>query len=301
METQARYIWVGFCTLLLLAVSAIFILWLANDDAGSETKRYIVRFTSEVNGLARGGSVRYLGLPVGRILEVALDPTRFDTVQAVIEVRADTPVRESTVATLTRSGLAGRPFIQLTGSFPDSPALQPSLTSDTSYPAIPSRPGGVNALIARAPDVVEQAREMLARINTLLEDENRDHISSILSNMADLTQSLTQASEELRQGIASTRRIISESTEISQHLNDTLEQARVTLMKIDDTFSETSALLKGTRPHIESFMAHGLPEIENLITESRRFTLRLNRISLQFERDPARFLFGDAQQGGTGR
>ena len=64
METRANYVWVGVVTLLLLAMVAAFIIWIARISEG-ERKEYDIFFRQSVDGLANGSSVAYSGVPVG--------------------------------------------------------------------------------------------------------------------------------------------------------------------------------------------------------------------------------------------
>ena len=56
-------------------------------------------------------------------------------------------------------------------------------------------------------------------------------------------------------------------------------------------------MLTDNRSPIRDFTSTGLYELTQMITEVRLLAQTLNRISIQIERDPARFLFGDRQKG----
>ena len=60
---------------------------------------------------------------------------------------------------------------------------------------------------------------------------------------------------------------------------------------------ELTELLAENRRPINNFTSAGLYEITQLVAEARSLMTALSRISGQLERDPARFLFGDAQRG----
>lgn len=66
---------------------------------------------------------------------------------------------------------------------------------------------------------------------------------------------------------------------------------------IDDMASEVEGLVAENREPLRDFTATGLYELANLLTEARQLISGLNRVTIEVERDPARFLFGDPQEG----
>ena len=66
METRANHLWVGAVTLLLLAALAAGIVWLARLNETSR-QEYEILFEQSVEGLAKGSTVTYAGVPVGQV------------------------------------------------------------------------------------------------------------------------------------------------------------------------------------------------------------------------------------------
>ena len=60
---------------------------------------------------------------------------------------------------------------------------------------------------------------------------------------------------------------------------------------------EVKAIVSENREAVRSFTGGGLYELTTLFTETRDFVMGLNRVTTEVGRDPARFLFGDQQQG----
>ena len=61
--------------------------------------------------------------------------------------------------------------------------------------------------------------------------------------------------------------------------------------------NELELLLTKNQESISDFATIGLYEATQMLTEIRLLVAQLKRVSAQFERDPARFLFGDRQEG----
>ena len=64
METRSNHVLVGAVVLILLAVLAIFTVWIARLGSTSE-KEYDIFFKQAVDGLAKGSAVTFSGRPVG--------------------------------------------------------------------------------------------------------------------------------------------------------------------------------------------------------------------------------------------
>ena len=65
METRSNHVLVGAVVLILLAVLALFTVWIARLG-GTKEKEYDIFFKQSVDGLAKGSSVTYSGVPSGQ-------------------------------------------------------------------------------------------------------------------------------------------------------------------------------------------------------------------------------------------
>ncbi|HEY0780444.1 MAG TPA: MlaD family protein [Gemmatirosa sp.] len=115
---------------------------------------YRAAFT-DVGGLAEGAQVRYAGLGVGRVREVAIDPV--DPRQVLVTFRVDdgTPVRASTRARIVSAGPGPAAYVNLRPGAPDAPAL-------TAGARVASEQGPT------LEDVLTRATVLLDRSDTLL-------------------------------------------------------------------------------------------------------------------------------------
>lgn len=74
-------------------------------------------------------------------------------------------------------------------------------------------------------------------------------------------------------------------------------ELKVAATNIASAAGAASSLLEDNRAPLTDFANNGLFEFTQLITELRVLATSLSRISSQIEQDPARFFFGDSQQG----
>src|SRR5471030_3082627 len=83
MEREARYAAVGAFVLLVIAMAVAFVYWYSDSRERRDYVRYEVYFDGTVSGLARGAPVRYLGVEVGRVVRMRIDPRNSSRVEVV--------------------------------------------------------------------------------------------------------------------------------------------------------------------------------------------------------------------------
>ena len=113
METRANYVLVGSFVLVMVVSLLVFVVWFGKVQFEAEAKRFEIVFTGSVTGLSAGSPVRYSGVRVGEVRSIRLDEEDPGKVDVIIEVAADTPIREDTVARLEIQGLTGGLYVLL--------------------------------------------------------------------------------------------------------------------------------------------------------------------------------------------
>ena len=86
-------------------------------------------------------------------------------------------------------------------------------------------------------------------------------------------------------------------TDVSGDSRALIKDLRGTAERLSRTSTELELLISENREPIRDFTATGLYELTGLITEARELIVEVNRVTTEVQRDPARFLFGDQQQG----
>lgn len=114
METDRRYFIEGLFVIGSCIAAALFSMWLIGSGHRDDVL-YRIHFADSVNGLAIGDPVKFLGVDVGSVKAIALDPADPRLVQVDIRLRKDTPVKTDTKATLKLKGITGVVFIELDG------------------------------------------------------------------------------------------------------------------------------------------------------------------------------------------
>ena len=303
MDRDANYVAVGAFVLLVVVLAAGFVLWYSDAADGGAEQRYEMYFGGSVSGLSEGSSVRYLGVVVGRVANITIDPRDAARVRVVADIREDTPINETTVARLTLQGVTGLLFVDLR---PRSPgAGPPERVESLKYPVIPSEQSQFDVLVSNLPDVVAKAGEALERINALLSDQNIASVSASLANAR-------QASEELPQAVADARAMFRDLQSAANEMYTTMEAlgsiggedvkaASARLREVADTIAATASridrLVAENEGNFDRFADQGLAEFEQLLREAREAMRSIDSLTQSLERDPSRVIYGPAPSG----
>jgi phospholipid/cholesterol/gamma-HCH transport system substrate-binding protein len=228
METRANYVWVGAVSLVLLALLAGFIIWLAQLGT-QDRKEYDIFFEQSVGGLAKGSQVAYSGVPVGQVETIKLWEKDPQFVKVRIQVDEDTPILLGTSASISAS-FTGLSTISLNGGRRGAPPISCRTTScPEGVPVIPPKPGGLGEILASAPLLLERLATLTDRLTRVLSDENQNSIAGILHNTNVMTRDLSSATPEVKETL--------------RRLQLTLDQATLTLNAFEGTLNSTDRLL----------------------------------------------------------
>jgi phospholipid/cholesterol/gamma-HCH transport system substrate-binding protein len=302
MDREANYVAVGAFVLLVLCLAAGFVLWYS-DTADEAQERYEIYFTGSVSGLSEGSSVRYLGVVVGRVARIGIDPRDPGRVRVVADVGESTPVTADTVARLTLQGVTGLLFVDLrpreAGA---SPVVQvPSL----KYPVIPSAQSQFDVLVSALPDVVAKAGEALERVNGLLSDRNIASVTAALGNAEAASRDLPAAVQDARVMFRDLREAANEMDSTMAALGELggedVKVAAARLREVADSLALTASrldkLVADNQDNVDRFADQGLAEFEQLIRETRQAVRSFDSLTESLERDPSRVVYRPQPSG----
>ncbi len=290
METRANFIWVGAVTLGLLALVAAFIIWIARLSEGDRNE-YDIFFKQSVDGLANGSSVAYSGVPVGQVERIELWPQDQRFVRVRISIDEEVPIVAGTTATIQGS-FTGVSDIQLEGGKKGAPPITD--LGPEGVPVIPTKEGGLGAILANAPLLLERLATLTENLNLLLNDENRNSISGILKNTDKMTGDLAKASPqveqtlvELRGALAQARSALAAFEGVAGKTDELLGsegtslavQLRETLASAERAMDELNGTLKSAQPALDQVSSSTLPAAEATLRDLRSTSRALRNVT----------------------
>jgi phospholipid/cholesterol/gamma-HCH transport system substrate-binding protein len=313
METRANHVFVGAVALALLAALAAFFIWIARLNQG-EQKKYDVFFKQSVNGLATGSPVSFSGVPVGKVEKIELWPKDPSFVRVRIAVEDKVPVLVGTTATI-QSSFTGVADIQLEGAVKGAepivcPNENPQAMCPEGVPVIPTKRGGLGAILNSAPLLLDRLATLSERLNTLLSDENQLQIKGILANTNQLTGNLADASPQVKvalvdlqvtlrqatQTLASVDKAAGSANNLLNGEGDSLARdLRTTLRSAQSAADELKATLSDARPAARQLSATTLPDAEAALRDLKATTRALRVLTEKIDDQGAGALTGGSK------
>src|ERR1700722_2973212 len=104
---------VGAVVLLVIARALSFGFWDTDSRDKRTYERYEIYFPGTVSGLSAGSSVRYLGVDVGKVVRIMIDPKQRNRVLVIADIESTAPIDGRTQASLSLQGITGLLFIDL--------------------------------------------------------------------------------------------------------------------------------------------------------------------------------------------
>ncbi len=306
MEREANYAAVGAFVLLIALAAAAFVWWYSDSREHREYHRYEIYFTGSVSGLDKGSAVRYLGVGVGRVVDLQIDPRDSGRVEVIVDIDGTTPISEHTVAQLQLQGVTGLLYIDLMDDRAGkhgSPAI-----AGFKYPVIRSAPSQFDVFLSSLPELVSDAGEVVRRANQLLSDTNLNAIAGALAGIENASRGLPQTARDLSALVTELRGATAElsASAKSAHalIGNTapdIEAAAQRLHVIADHLADASGqvdgLLADNRGDIRAFARDGLPELQRFLREGRAAAADIRELANSLREDPAQLLYQPPQHG----
>jgi phospholipid/cholesterol/gamma-HCH transport system substrate-binding protein len=306
METRSNHVLVGGVVLILLAVLALFMVWISRF--GAEGKReYDILFKQSVDGLAKGSAVNFSGVPIGQVKDIKLDAKSPEFVRVRVSVEDKTPILLGTTAAIQGS-FTGPSTVQLDGAQAGRPLIDCSNSAcPLGVPLIPAKPGGLGALLSNAPQLLERLTTLTERLTGLLSDRNQASIAGILDNTNKLSKALSDRGPEIAATLAETRIAIQKAGVASQQIGDlaattnglladdvkpavgNLNKAVASAQRSMDTLN---AAIGDARPGLQSFSKQTIPELGQLIHDLRQMSQSLSSVADKIDRGGAGSIVG---------
>jgi phospholipid/cholesterol/gamma-HCH transport system substrate-binding protein len=306
MDRDANYVAVGAFVLLVIAMAVSFVLWYTNQQDKHIYLRYEIYFPGTVSGLSPGSPVRYLGVDVGKVARILIDPQQRNRVLVIADIEATAPIDGRTRASLSLQGITGLLFIDLKQV---GKSTVPGVLADgLHYPVIRSAPSDFDVLLSNLPQLTTHLVELVDRVNEVFSDENVRSFKATLDNARLASERLPGTLREVQELVTDARSTFQEVKGAAADLRaieaqaaPDLESAIANMRHVSDNLAKTSDLLEhfvaDNEPVVTRFTHQSLPEFEQLLRESRQAARDFRDLSRSLKQNPSQLIYEPNYRG----
>jgi phospholipid/cholesterol/gamma-HCH transport system substrate-binding protein len=306
MDRDANYVAVGAFVLLVIAMAVSFVFWYTDQQDKRTYQRYEIYFQGSVNGISAGSPVRYLGVDVGKVARIMLDPKQPKRVEVLADIDSTAPIDDRTRASLSLQGITGLLFVDLK----QDPNAESTgvLPQGQRYPMIRSAPSDFDVLLSNLPQLTSHLVVLADRFDQVFSEENVHSLKAILDNSRLASERLPSTIREAEGLVADLRRTTqevqgaaSEVRVVLTHAAPDIEAAAANIRQLSDNLAKTTQRLDrfvaANEPGLTIFAQQSLPEFEQLLRESRQAARDFRDLSRSLKQNPSQLIYESAYRG----
>jgi phospholipid/cholesterol/gamma-HCH transport system substrate-binding protein len=248
-----------------LLIATIFAIGGAFGRSGTP---YLAYFKN-AGGLEEGSVVRYAGIRVGRVEKLKIDPKDATRIQLSFSVAPGVPIKTDSLAKVASLSALGENFLEITPGKPTSPAAQPGSTLPSKeFFGITDVADILNDLAPKATELVEnlnkrvtELQTTVTRVNDVLNDQNRTHISGSLNNLDGM---LAENRPRIHSALVHVDEASAKLSSAIEQFKQTAKQADETLKKVDDILGENRKDLRASIAELHKTLANASTLVDQL-------------------------------------
>jgi phospholipid/cholesterol/gamma-HCH transport system substrate-binding protein len=289
--------------LLVLGMALSFVYWYTDQRDKRTYTRYEIYYDGSVSGLTAGSPVRYLGVDVGKVARIMLDPKNRKRVEVIADVEENAPVDTRTLALLSLQGVTGLLFIDLEED-PKAAGTGP-LPMGERYPVIRSAPSDLDMLLRSLPALANHAIDLVDHMDQVFSEENVGNFKAALANLRVASDRAPKLFREIEELVADLKHTSdTAAADFDKVTNDSagdIKASLANLHRISDSLASVSDRLNDfitqNEPALSRFTGQGLPELERLLHESRGAVRDIRDLSRSLQQNPAELLYESNYHG----
>jgi len=253
MKNQSRKIRLGIFIMVSSALLLFLIIFFTAREMFEKTDTYYVAYQDEsVSGMEVGSPVKYLGINVGTIADIHIDPE--DVTSVVVELSLDhgTPIKKDSKADIVSLGITGMKAIEIRGGTNEADVLKPGsyITPGSSLSS---------EITGKAEVIAEKVENVLNNLQVFTHPDTLAKITRLVDNFSRLANNADHT-------------ILKLDTIIAQNENDfraTMQRAN----KISESLLASSQNIEYTVEEIKNLA--GSDSIQDIIGNTREVTQTL--------------------------
>ncbi len=263
MYSKVNYTIVGIFVLLFSVGVLWFGFWLAKYGLHEEFSTYKLEMTDSVAGLSKDSNVKLHGVNIGRVKEIRINPENIETIEILLEIKEEIPIKEDMIASTVMLGVTGLLSIEINGGTNTANTLLPT---EEYIPLIPSKPSLLSKLTSNLGGLSDKLENLLAQSEKLLSDKHIESMGNILNNTEKVTQKAVTVEDKALVSL--------------EEVDTTLGEFRISMDNINTKFTQATVDFKQMQKDFAEIKGVTIPTVDKLFETSKNF----NRVTLKFEK-----------------
>lgn len=291
MNTSTRYTWVGFFVLTMVFLAVAIFIALTFGHRKEDKKGYTTYMREEVSGLSVQSPVRFNGVKVGYVSDIALNRKDPQQVKITMMLEPGTPVTTATIATLNAQGITGIVYVGLKALSQSAPPL---LSEGSAYPVIPSQPSLFLRLSSAVQEVTRSVKALSTDIRKVFDHQNREALEHTLQNLNQVTAMLAANSHQMSGSLDDMHRLLNNSAQASQQFPLLVRQLQKTVASVDHLVSglgqsghQAASAIAKAADSVRAVSVNLTPHVGRVMQRLDQLTLTLQHAGDQLQQNPA--------------
>ena len=270
MPTRSQKYRLGLFIVISFSALLVLLLIIGSEQFLKKKDIYLITYKDiSVSGLEVGSPVKYLGLGVGTIKNIQIDPDDISRIIVTVALKPGTPIKKDTYADIELIGITGLKMIEIRGGSNEADLLEPGQFI---------RAGGsvTEAITGRAEIIAEKIELLLNNLNRFSQPENMEKITKLTENAAHAFENfdhvLVENRNDIRKIIHQSQATIARIDTISQLLLISVEE--IHQLAVGDTLEEilsnvqriTVKLRKADLERLIEQLGHAIERTNHILT-----------------------------------
>jgi ABC-type transporter Mla subunit MlaD len=275
MLKRAQTLRLGIFIFVSVTALVALIVFFTSQKFLQKKDTYFIAYKGiSVGGIEVGSPVKYLGIKMGTVDDIRIDPQDVSRILVKVGLEPGTPVKEDARADIASIGITGLKTIEIRGGSNEANLLRKG-------EFIPAGSSMTEEITGKAEVIAEKLEKVLNNLQDFTQPENLEKITLMVEKAAAAFSTVDTVLEENRQELAET---MVAARKISSRLDSTTlltheTAARINSIVRSDTLEQ---ILAGARD-----ISAKLQEVQlvNLIKELGEVVERTNRLLIQMDHD----------------
>ncbi len=223
MKRKAQRIRLGIFVLFSFVLLVCLIVFFAASKWFEKTDNYYVAYQDvSVSGLEVGSPVEYLGIRIGTISDISIDPQDINSIIVELAVDPGTPIKDDAQANIVTMGITGLKAIEIRGGSNLAQLLE-------SGDYIIAGSSTAEEITGRANVIAEKAEKVLNNLQIFTEPEKLSAITNAAENINLLAGQLNSTIQLIDSLIEENRYEFTETVKTSHRIASSLDSTSRTL------------------------------------------------------------------------